>query len=216
MDNLRFYNRGREVPKEAQKQFNNGRFSGTDINPMWRIKMLTELFGPAGIGWYVEVISQRAEQLDDQNMMAIVDINLYIKDGDQWSKPIYGTGGNMLLAKGKPSDEGYKMAYTDAISVACKALGIGADVYFANDKTKYTTPSQQDAQETAQQPRQDAAKSSGRASTMASEIQREFIRTHASDEQYEKAMRQYGANLERLPCTHADALIAKIRREQGI
>lgn len=215
MDNLRYYNRGREVPKEAQKAFNNGRFSGTDINPMWRIKMLTELFGPAGIGWYVEVISQRAEQLDDQNMMAIVDINLYIKDGEHWSKPIYGTGGNMLIAKGKPSDEGYKMAYTDAISVACKALGIGADVYFANDKTKYTTD-HQDAQEAAQAPKQETPKAPGRASTMASEIQREYIRTHANDEQYEKAMRQYGPNLERMPGTHADALIAKIRREKGI
>ena len=29
------------------------------------------------------------------------------------------------------------MATTDAISVACKQLGIGADIYFANDRTKY-------------------------------------------------------------------------------
>ena len=38
MDNMRFYEASRKVPKEAQKQFNNGSFSGTDINPMWRIK----------------------------------------------------------------------------------------------------------------------------------------------------------------------------------
>lgn len=36
------------------------------------------------------------------------------------------------------SDEAYKMAYTDAISVACKSLGMAADVYYANDCTKYT------------------------------------------------------------------------------
>ncbi len=36
------------------------------------------------------------------------------------------------------SDECFKMALTDAISVACKALGLGADVYFAKDATKYT------------------------------------------------------------------------------
>lgn len=30
------------------------------------------------------------------------------------------------------------MALTDAISVACKALGFGADVYWAKDATKYT------------------------------------------------------------------------------
>ena len=30
------------------------------------------------------------------------------------------------------------MAITDAFGVACKYLGIGADVYWANDRTKYT------------------------------------------------------------------------------
>ena len=41
MENMEIYERVRSVPKEAQKQFNNGKFSGTDINPMWRIKKLT-------------------------------------------------------------------------------------------------------------------------------------------------------------------------------
>lgn len=36
------------------------------------------------------------------------------------------------------SDEVFKMATTDAISVACKLLGVGADVYWDSDKTKYT------------------------------------------------------------------------------
>lgn len=137
MDNLRFYEMGRSVPTEAQKGFTNGRFSGTDINPMWRIKKLTEMFGPAGIGWYTGEVKERAEVHGDVTM-AIVDLNLYVKVDGEWSMPIFGTGGNVLLRKGSPSDEGYKMAYTDALSVACKALGIGADIYFASDKTKYT------------------------------------------------------------------------------
>lgn len=137
MENLEIYEAGRAVPKEAQKSFNNGKFSGTDINPMWRIKKLTELFGPCGIGWYYEVTSERAEEHGDVTI-AVVDLNLYIKVNGEWSKPIYGTGGNILLRKGSTSDEGYKMALTDALSVACKALGIGADIYFASDRTKYT------------------------------------------------------------------------------
>jgi hypothetical protein len=35
------------------------------------------------------------------------------------------------------------MALTDAISVACKALGMGADVYFEKDRTKYEQPVQE-------------------------------------------------------------------------
>lgn len=140
-DNMKIYNAVRAVPAEAKKAFNNGKFSGTDINPMWRIKTLTEQFGPAGIGWYTETLSERSETYGE-TVMAIVDINLYVKVGGEWSKPIFGTGGNALVKETKsgavPSDEGYKMAYTDALSVACKALGIGADVYFEKDKDKYT------------------------------------------------------------------------------
>lgn len=144
MSNMEIYEAARAVPQEAQKQFNNGKFSGTDINPMWRIKKLTELFGPAGVGWYVGDVVERAE-VHGNVTMAIVDLNLYVKVNGEWSKPIYGTGGNVLLRKDSPSDEGYKMAYTDALSVACKALGIGADIYFSTDKTKYTAPKEEKA-----------------------------------------------------------------------
>ena len=34
-------------------------------------------------------------------------------------------------------DEAYKKAYTDAVSVACKALGFAADVYYRQEETKY-------------------------------------------------------------------------------
>lgn len=150
MGNMDIYEAGRAVPQEAQKPFSTGKFSGTDINPMWRIKKLTELFGPCGIGWYVDDVVERSE-VHGEVTMAIVDLNLYVKANGEWSKPIYGTGGNVLLRKGSPSDEGYKMAYTDALSVACKALGIGADIYFSTDRTKYTEPA-------AEPPKQDPPK----------------------------------------------------------
>ena len=141
MNNMQIYEAARAVPPEAQKSFDNGSFKGTDINPMWRIKKLTELFGPCGIGWYYEVVSERSETHHDQTM-AIVDLNLFVKVDGEWSKPIFGTGGNLLVRPTKSgpraSDEGYKMALTDALSVACKALGIGADIYFSKDSTKYT------------------------------------------------------------------------------
>lgn len=137
MNNLDIYEAGRAVPAEAQKQFNNGKFSGTDINPMWRIKKLTEIFGPCGIGWYVGDVVEHYEDHGDMTI-AVVNLNLYVKYEGEWSKPIYGTGGNVVVRRGNVSDEAYKMAYTDALSVACKALGIGADIYYAKDATKYS------------------------------------------------------------------------------
>jgi hypothetical protein len=146
-DNLAIYNKVRKVPQEAQKPIKGGRLKGmTDINPMWRIKTLTEVFGPVGQGWYYEIIEKRIEEGANGEKVAFVDIELYVKYEDEWSKPIVGTGGSSFIAKEKSglytSDECFKMALTDAISVACKTLGIGADVYYAKDRSKYDSSEQ--------------------------------------------------------------------------
>ena len=143
-DNLRVYNEVRNVPTEAQKEIKGGRIGGmTDINPMWRIKTLTEQFGMAGVGWYAPIRKQWLEVGSDGNVSAFVNIELFVKVDGEWSMPIDGTGGSSFIAKERnglyTSDECYKMAYTDAISVACKALGIGADIYWQKDRTKYSS-----------------------------------------------------------------------------
>lgn len=144
MSNLKLYNAVRSVPENAKKRITGGRLSGmTDINPMWRIKTLTEQFGICGIGWKYAITDKRLEQGANGEIAAFVDIDLYIKIDGEWSEPIPGTGGSMFVAKERngmyTSDECFKMALTDALSVACKALGFAADVYFEKDRTKYDT-----------------------------------------------------------------------------
>lgn len=146
MDNLKLYELGRTVPDAAKKAITAGRLKGmTDINPMWRIKRLTEMFGACGVGWWYEITDKRIvyDELTNQKA-AFVDIMLYFIDTDSGkeSHGVPGTGGSSFVAQEKNgaylSDECFKMALTDAISVAAKALGIGADVYFDKDRTKYT------------------------------------------------------------------------------
>lgn len=140
--NMETYNAFAEVPENAQKKIGGGRLKGmTDINPMWRIKMLTERYGPCGIGWTYEITDKRVIEGADGVVCAFLDINLFYKENGEWSKGIPGTGGSQLVAKeGKglyTNDECFKMALTDAISVACKALGMGANVYWQAGRTKY-------------------------------------------------------------------------------
>lgn len=143
MNNLELYDKFRKVPETAKKNISGGRLKGmTDINPMWRIKTLTEEFGICGFGWYYEITDKWIEtSMAKDEITANVKINLYVKRDNEWSKPIVGIGGSMLVANEKNglyvNDECYKMALTDAISVACKTLGIGADVYWNKDNTKY-------------------------------------------------------------------------------
>jgi len=149
MDNLKIWNEVRQVPKEAQKEILGGRLKGkTDINPVWRLKALTSQFGAVGVGWYYEITDKQIIDGAGGEKVATVDINLYIKVDGEWSKPIQGTGGNMLVTKEKAglytSDECYKMALTDAISVACKSLGMAADIYWQQDRTKYDATTNED------------------------------------------------------------------------
>lgn len=147
MGNLDLYDKVRSVPKEAQKPIIGGRLKGmTDINPMWRIKTLTERFGVCGFGWKPEIVEKFIDKTDGE-WIATVVINLYVKMNGEWSEPIPGIGGSKIIAvEGKGpyvDDEAYKKAYTDALSVACKALGIGADVYWSRGtESKYQEPAQ--------------------------------------------------------------------------
>lgn len=139
---LELYERLRAVPDSAKRAISAGRLKGkTDINPMWRIKALTEAFGPCGFGWKYKITREWLETGANNEVSAFVDIELYVKHNGEWSEAIPGTGGAAFVAKEKnglyTSDECYKMALTDAISVSCKALGMGADVYWDADRTKY-------------------------------------------------------------------------------
>lgn len=142
-ENMEVYEKVRNVPPEALKEIKGGRLKGmSDINPMWRIKMLTEVFGICGIGWKTEIVDKRLEKGEGIEVVCFVDINLYVKVDGEWSAPIPGMGGNSFVTMERngpfTSDECFKMAYTDAIGVACKSLGFAADVYFNKDRTKYS------------------------------------------------------------------------------
>lgn len=139
MENLEIYNKLKEVPEEAQKKITGGRLNGmTDIKPMWRIEKLTEVFGICGIGWKTKIKNKEILEGANGEKIAIVDIDLYVKIDGEWSDAIEGTGGSSFVTnetKGLyTSDECFKMAYTDAISVACKSLGMGADIYWGDSK----------------------------------------------------------------------------------
>lgn len=203
MDNLKLYNAVRKVPDDAKKQIMGGRLKGmTDVNPMFRIKTLTEQFGPCGVGWYTEILERREMACPAGEVMCFMDINLYYRDAasGEWSKPIFGTGGSSLIAKEKSglyaSDEGWKMAYTDALSVACKALGIAADVYWASDRTKYST-------------RQNDDENAPDGPVMATDQQKNQLRVLFTPERLNKLFAHYRvAGMDALTYKQAESLIS--------
>ena len=139
-NNLEIFNFARVVPDMAKKEIKAGKLKGyTNINPQWRLEKLTELFGPVGFGWVIENIKYwTTEGVGECVMWCSLDLKVCWNG--QWSQPINGIGGSKLYGKGQGdgiNEECAKMCQTDAISVACKNLGIAADVYYGLDDTKY-------------------------------------------------------------------------------
>lgn len=207
MENLEIYNKVKEVPKNAQKEIKAGRLKGmTDINPQWRIEKLTEAFGPVGIGWFTKEIKREFVDGANQEKMCFVDIELYVKVDNEWSKPIYGTGGSTFVAKEKnglyTSDEVVKMAYTDAISVACKQLGFGADIYWNKSDSKY-----QQRTNTTQTP---ITKKVDKPIEMMEQGQLQSIRIYlAKDEELKKK------TYTKLKIEHSEEMLTKLTKEQA-
>lgn len=205
--NVRFYHQFMTTPKDAQKAFNNGRFSGTDINPMFRIKVLTEVFGPSGFGWWTQNVKYEFVEADITNTSVedaptqketsvFCELELVVKDPEtgEVSQPIYGVGGNTYIAWGKygprASDEAKKMAYTDALSIACKSLGIGHDIWYSNDRTKYTMNNDvaEQAPKTAPKPKEEkpAETHTADTATLIDEIAKKLDEIGATMEKEQK------------------------------
>ena len=147
MSNSKYWDAMRTPPKGALKKISFGNLKGkSDINPQWRMQVMTETFGPCGIGWKYEKVKEWTIAGPHETVAAFVDVNLYISDSEKtWSEPIPGTGGSMLIVKDKNglhmNDEAFKMATTDALSVAMKQVGVAADIYMGiMDGSKYQTP----------------------------------------------------------------------------
>lgn len=166
-NNLRFYLQGCEVPQDATKAIQSGRLKGkTDVNPMWRMKKLTEIFGPVGFGWRYEIVRQWTEVYGDE-VKCFCNVNLFVRDPEtkEWSEAIPGSGGSAIVAKESKGpyvdDDAYKKALTDALSIAMKPLGIAANVWYGPkavagyEESKYEQrPVQQQQTQQYSQPQQ--------------------------------------------------------------
>lgn len=160
MSNMRVWDKVKQPPKSALKEIRGGRMNGkTDISPMWRIEALTAVYGPCGTGWRYTIDKLWLENgMHDkgEEITANAIISLYTCEDGKWSEAVPGIGGSMFVAQEKngpfTSDEAFKMAVTDAISVACKALGFAADIYAGRwDGSKYSEGAPAVAPEPAKQ-----------------------------------------------------------------
>lgn len=148
--NTRMWDAFSKPPVDALREIRGGRLRGkTDINPQWRLKAMTETFGPVGIGWKYTIDKLWLEPGNPPEVCAFALVSVSVNEQGVWSEPVPGCGGSAFVTKEQAgiftSDEAYKMAVTDALSVALKAFGVAAEVYLGNfEGTKYREPPEPD------------------------------------------------------------------------
>jgi len=153
MENLAKWNRLATVPLSHLKTIQFGALKGkSDINPQWRYKAMTEVYGECGTGWSHRLVGYN--MVDGANGESLIFVEVAVSVGGQ---EFSGVGGNKIVVKDKnglhSNDEAMKMAYTDALGTALKYVGVASEIYEGNfDGSKYaepvaaTPPSEEDAQ----------------------------------------------------------------------
>tara|TARA_R100001594_G_scaffold127395_1_gene165060 strand:- start:2017 stop:2607 length:591 start_codon:yes stop_codon:yes gene_type:complete len=118
-----------DVPQQAKKTFRRkGGFSGTDVSPQWRIRRLTEVLGPMGLGWGYEI----EDRWEIANCVFVQLAGWYCLPGTPEEKLKIGStiGGTELE---RTPDESYKMAVTDAFGKCFAQIGLAASIYLGED-----------------------------------------------------------------------------------
>lgn len=152
MKNLEKWNELSRVPVSHLKTIQFGALKGkSDINPQWRYKAMTEVYGECGKGWSHRLSD--VQIVDGANGEVLIFVEVKVWAGD---KEFTGVGGDKIVTKDKnglrSNDEAMKMAYTDALGTALKYVGVASEIYEGNfDGSKYADPT--DATALAEQER---------------------------------------------------------------
>lgn len=152
-DNLIIWDAVEKTDPKYTKAFNRGGgFKGTATNPTYLAKKATEMFGPMGMGWGMEVLTD--ELLEGAPLMGpngdvighekihTVLARLWYVRGDKvcHAGPQYGQ--TTFVGKNKhglfTDEEAPKKSITDAMSKCLSLLGFAADIHLGKwDDNKY-------------------------------------------------------------------------------
>ena len=127
----------------AVKPITGKQYQGNSPKPYWLIERATEVFGPVGIGWGVEVKSERFERLGEFDVLHVAVVSVwYVRDGvrsqtfDQMggTKAAYKTAKGMLMV----DEDAGKKSVTDGMVKCLSMIGFAGDIFSGRwDDSKY-------------------------------------------------------------------------------
>tara|TARA_B110000908_G_scaffold70181_1_gene84620 strand:- start:5114 stop:5566 length:453 start_codon:yes stop_codon:yes gene_type:complete len=141
MDNLNIWNKLAKSDPKYLKKVSFGSRSFTAIDPQYQVRMMTEQFGPVGIGWgwqsHTEIV-----QLSNGDASILAHISVWHGEQMNMFGPFTGCRKFFDATKGRLAEDAPKMAVTDGLTKALSHLGCNADVFLGEmDGNKYAADS---------------------------------------------------------------------------
>lgn len=190
---------GKTDPSQTKSFQRGGGFKGTAVKPMWCNLRMTEMFGPAGIGWGSGEPQFQVHPGAEGEMLVYCTVSLWYqeRDASTRSTPVYGVGGDKLIVKDKnglrSSDEAFKAAFTDALGNAMKQIGVAADIHMGRfDDSKYVQEMREEFSGADKDDKKKAVeKLSGFITKTQAQSLRAYIDTRIAGGLDKKAVRRY-------------------------
>ena len=141
MDNMELWRSVCVTDPRAVKPITGKQYKGNSPKPYWVIQRATEVFGPCGLGWGVQILSERFERFGDE-ALHIAHVKVwYMQDGKRGEIEQMGqTRAAYTSAAGKHivDEDAPKKSATDGMVKCLSMLGFAGDIFSGQwDDSKY-------------------------------------------------------------------------------
>jgi len=141
-DNRAFWDRVMKTDPRRVKPITGKQYKGNSPQPYYLVERMTEEFGMCGIGWGLNILSERMERMTDTDVLHVALIELWYRKGDQVGK-IQQVGQTKAAYKSSKGamivdEDAPKKSVTDAMTKCMSYLGFSGDIFSGHwDDSKY-------------------------------------------------------------------------------
>jgi hypothetical protein len=126
----------------AVKAITGKQYKGNSPKPYWIIERATEVFGPCGIGWGIEVVNERFERFGETESLHVARVRVWyeldgkrgqIEQMGQTRSSYVTSGGKFIVDEDAP-----KKSVTDGMVKCLSMIGFAGDIFSGQwDDSKY-------------------------------------------------------------------------------
>ena len=126
----------------AVKSITGKQYKGNSPKPYWLIEQATKVFGPCGVGWGINVVSERFERFGETESLHIAQVKVwYMLDGKRGEIEQMGqTRSSYITSSGKftVDEDAPKKSVTDGMVKCLSMLGFAGDIFSGRwDDSRY-------------------------------------------------------------------------------